>query len=253
MLGATGTTGYAPYSDRCRARRAGASPCPACETVRTLPCPPRRGTGPSRYNHLGGHWHEERDDASGILGGGGRAAAGGCAGGAAAGQLACDVTTNNTFSGRVTRDAEALTVRGTDEKERSVTAGPGLVVVRDGAPSNFADVREGDQVNVTVPAGAADCTATRIEATSTTVAAARDEDEDRPWGLLGLLGLLGLGGLLRRPKPTERVITRTVAEPREPLADAPRERTVAVDGGPSTLGAGERVVLRPGEAPHRER
>jgi len=33
------------------------------------------------------------------------------------------------------------------------------VVIRNGATTQFADVHEGDQVNVTAPAGTADCAA----------------------------------------------------------------------------------------------
>ena len=172
-------------------------------------------------------------------------------GSAAAGILACETTTNNTFSGRVTKIGSALTVRATDEKDRTVTAGPGLVVVRNGVNGAFGDVREGDQVNVTVPAGAADCTATRIEASSTATTATTDDDNDRPWGLLGLLGLLGLGGLLRRPQP-QVTATRTVIEPREPVVSEPRERTVVETEERTTLQPGERIVVRPGETPRRD-
>ena len=35
-----------------------------------------------------------------------------------------------------------------------MSAGPGLVVIRNGATTQFNDVHEGDQINVTVPAGA---------------------------------------------------------------------------------------------------
>ena len=85
--------------------------------------------------------------------------------------LACDTT---AFSGQVTKAGAPLTVRGTDGKERTVSAGPGLVVVRNGATTQFNDVHEGDQVNVTVSAGAADCAAMRIEATSPPAAPEKD-------------------------------------------------------------------------------
>ncbi len=135
----------------------------------------------------------------------------GTSGGAGATALACDTT---GFSGQVTKAGSTLTVHGTDGKDRAVTAGPGLVVVRNGATTQFNDVHEGDQVNVTVPAGAADCAATRIETASPAAVPGPDRT-----GLWGLLGLLGLGGLLRRqPKPvntTERIVeypkTETVA------------------------------------------
>ena len=177
--------------------------------------------------------------------------AGALGGTVAAGPLACDTTTNNTFSGRVTKVGAALTVRATDDKDRTVTAGPGLVVVRNGANGAFGDVREGDQVNVTVPAGSADCTATRIEAASTATAANNDNDNGRPWGLLGLLGLLGLAGLLRRPQPQVHT-TRTVLEPREPVVTEPRERTVVESEERTNLQSGERIVVRSGEPTRRE-
>jgi hypothetical protein len=129
----------------------------------------------------------------------------GTAGGAGATILACDTT---AFSGQVTKAGSPFTVRSTDGKERVVSAGPGLTVIRNGANAQFNDVHEGDQVNVTVPAGAAECAASRIELSSPTPAPAKDRTG--LWGLLGLLGLLGLGGLLRRqPRPvhtTERTV-----------------------------------------------
>ena len=135
----------------------------------------------------------------------------GVVGGASAAPLACDTT---AVSGQVTKAGAPLTVRSTDGRERAVSAGPGLVIIRNGANAAFGDVREGDQVNVTVPAGAADCTATRIEAASTAVAP--EPDRTGLWGLLGLLGLGGLAGLLRRPQRpvhnTERT-ERVVVEP----------------------------------------
>lgn len=167
-------------------------------------------------------------------------------GSAAARPLACDVTTNNTFSGRVTQLSPSMTVRGTDNKDRTVSAASGLTVIRDGASAAFGDLRTGDVVNVTVAPGATDCAATRIEASSAApvgTAAAEEKDEDFPWGLLGLLGLGGLAGLLRRPKPTDRVVERTVMEPREPVATA----TVPPAGHTerTALRPGERVVLDP--------
>ncbi len=141
----------------------------------------------------------------------------GTTGAAGATALACDTT---AFSGQVTKAGSALTVRGTDGKERAVTAGQSLVVVRNGATTQFGDVHEGDQVNVTVPAGAADCAATRIEAASP--AAVPGPDRTGLWGLLGLLGLAGLLPLLRRqPKPvntTERVVEYPEPRPVEPVA-----------------------------------
>jgi MYXO-CTERM domain-containing protein len=141
----------------------------------------------------------------------------GTTGAAGAKALACDTT---AFSGQVTKAGSPLTVRSTDGRERAVTAGPGLVVIRNGATTQFNDVREGDQVNVTVPAGAADCTATRIEAASP--AAVPEPDRTGLWGLLGLLGLGGLAGLLRRqPKPvhtTERVVEYPEPTRSEPVA-----------------------------------
>jgi hypothetical protein len=138
----------------------------------------------------------------------------GTTGAAGATALACDTT---AFSGQVTKAGAPLTVRGTDGKERAVSAGPGLVVVRNGATIQFGDVHEGDQVNVTVPAGAADCAATRIEAASP--AAVPGPDRTGLWGLLGLLGLGGLAGLLRRqPRPThttERVVAYPEPRPVE--------------------------------------
>jgi hypothetical protein len=131
----------------------------------------------------------------------------GMAGSATAAPLACDTT---SFSGQVTKTGLPLTVHSADGKDRTVSAGPGLVVVRNGATAGLSDVRQGDQVNVTVPAGAADCAATRIEATSTVVA--QEKDRTGLWGLLGLFGLLGLAGLvpqlrdrLRPSRRTERV------------------------------------------------
>jgi len=135
----------------------------------------------------------------------------GMTGRVAATALACDTT---AFSGQVTKAGSPLTVRSTDGKDRAVSAGPGLVVVRNGVTTQFNDVHEGDQVNVTVPAGAADCAATRIEAASP--AAVPEKDRTGLWGLLGLLGLAGLLPLLRRqPRPvhtTERTVE--YAEPR---------------------------------------
>src|SRR4051794_9699773 len=90
----------------------------------------------------------------------------GMGGGAAAAPLACDAT---SFSGQVTKTGLPLTVHSVDGKDRTVSAGPNLVVVRNGQTVGLSDVREGDQVNVTVPAGAAECAATRIEATTTPV------------------------------------------------------------------------------------
>lgn len=136
--------------------------------------------------------------------------------GAAAAPLACDAT---AFSGQVTKAGLPLTVRSADSKDRTVTAGPGLVVIRNGVTAGLSDVREGDQVNVTVPASAADCAATRIEATSTIVAPDK-EDRTGLWGLLGLLGLFGLAPLVlrrqqRQVHTTERVVGTTPVEPVE--------------------------------------
>ncbi len=146
--------------------------------------------------------------------------------------LACDTT---AFSGQVTKAGSPLTVRSMDGKERAVSAGPGLVVVRNGNTTQFNDVREGDQVNVAVPAGAADCTATRIEAASPP--AEPERDRSGLWGLLGLLGLAGLLPLLRRqPKPvhtTERVVE--YAEPRS-------TETVATARPTETSGRVERIA-----------
>jgi hypothetical protein len=126
----------------------------------------------------------------------------GLPGGAIAAPLACDVT---SFSGQVTKTGLPLTVHSSDGKDRTVSAGPNLVVVRNGQTVGLSDVREGDQVNVTVPAGAADCTATRIEATTTPVVA-QEKDRTGLWGLLGLLGLAGLIPLLRdRLRPPHRI------------------------------------------------
>jgi hypothetical protein len=153
----------------------------------------------------------------------------GTTGAAGATALACDAT---AFSGQVTKAGSPLTVRGTDGKERAVTAGPGLVVIRNGATTQFNDVREGDQVNVTVPAGAADCAATRIEAASP--AAVPGPDRTGLWGLLGLLGLAGLLPLLRRqPKPvhtTERVVEYPEPRTTETVATVrPTERVEHVE------------------------
>jgi hypothetical protein len=141
----------------------------------------------------------------------------GTTGMAGATALACDTT---AFSGQVTKAGSTLTVRGTDGKERAVTAGQSLVVVRNGATTQFNDVHEGDQVNVTVPAGAADCAATRIEASSP--AAVPEKDRTGLWGLLGLLGLAGLLPLLRRqPKPvntTEQIVEYPKTETTETVA-----------------------------------
>jgi len=143
--------------------------------------------------------------------------------------LACDVT---AFSGQVTKAGSPVTVRGTDGKDRAIAAGTGLVVVRNGANAAFGDLREGDQVNVTVPAGAADCAATRIEAASTITAPAKDRTG--LWGLLGLLGLAGLLPLLRRqPRPVntvQRVVEYPQPEPVEPVATVrPTERVDQVE------------------------
>jgi len=125
----------------------------------------------------------------------------GLAGGAAAAPLACDTT---SFSGQVTKTGLPLTVHSADGKDRAVSAGPGLVVVRNGATAGLSDVREGDQVNVTVPPGAAECAATRIEATTTPVVT-QEKDRTGLWGLLGLVGLAGLIPLLRdRLRPVRR-------------------------------------------------
>jgi hypothetical protein len=138
----------------------------------------------------------------------------GAGGGAGATALACDTT---AFSGQVTKAGSPLTVRGTDGKDRAVVAGPGLAVIRNGANTQFADIHEGDQVNVTVPAGAADCAATRIEVSSP--AAVPGKDRTGLWGLLGLLGLGGLLPLLRRqPRPvntTERTVEYPATRPVE--------------------------------------
>lgn len=143
--------------------------------------------------------------------------------------LACDTTTNNTFSGKVTRAGSPLTVRATDDRDRTVVAGPNLTVIRDGGNATFADLREGDQVNVTVAPGAAntDCSATRIEATS-------EQTGFNPLWLLPLLllPLLALPFLLRRrpaPQPvtTERVVT---PEPTRPTVTS--ERVVRTDAEP---------------------
>jgi MYXO-CTERM domain-containing protein len=154
----------------------------------------------------------------------------GTTGPAGATGLACDVT---AFSGQVTKAGSPLTVRGTDGKDRAVGAGQGLVVVRNGTNAAFGDLREGDQVNVTVPAGAADCAATRIEAAST-VTAAPEKDRTGLWGLLGLLGLAGLAGLLRRqPKPvhtTERFVEYPEPRATETVATVrPTERVEHVE------------------------
>jgi len=153
----------------------------------------------------------------------------GTTGAAGATALACDTT---AFSGQVTKAGSPLTVRGTDGKDRTVSAGPGLVVVRNGTTTQFSDVHEGDQVNVTVLAGAADCAAARIEASSPAVAPAKDRTG--LWGLLGLLGLAGLAGLLRRqPKPvhtTERVVEYPEPRPTETVATVrPTERVEHVE------------------------
>jgi len=124
----------------------------------------------------------------------------GLVGGVAAAPLACDVT---SFAGQVTKTGLPLTVRGTDGKERAISAGPGLAVIRNGATVGLSDVREGDQVNVTIPAGAVDCAATRIEATTAGTVVAVEKDRTGLWGLLGLLGLAGLIPLLReRMRPS---------------------------------------------------
>ena len=140
--------------------------------------------------------------------------------------LACDVT---AFSGQVTKAGSPVTVRGTDGKDRAIAAGTGLVVVRNGANAAFGDLREGDQVNVTVPAGAADCAATRIEAASTITAPAKDRTG--LWGLLGLAGLLPL--LRRQPRPVntvQRVVEYPQPEPVEPVATVrPTERVDQVE------------------------
>jgi len=149
----------------------------------------------------------------------------GTTGAAGATVLACDTT---AFSGQVTKAGSPLTVRSTDGKDRAVSAGPGLVVVRNGANTQFNDVHEGDQVNVTVPAGAAECAATRIEAASP--AAVPGPDRTGLWGLLGLLGLAGLLPLLRRPaRPvhtTERTVEYPAAARVEPVVTGHRTETV---------------------------
>jgi hypothetical protein len=133
--------------------------------------------------------------------------------------LACDTT---AFSGQVTKAGSPLTVHSTDGKDRTVGAGPGLVVIRNGVTTQFSDVHEGDQVNVTVPAGAADCAATRIEAASP--AAVPEKDRTGLWGLLGLLGLAGLLPLLRRRARPVHTTERTVEYP----AARPIETTTTV-------------------------
>lgn len=143
--------------------------------------------------------------------------------------LACDTT---SFSGQVTKAGSTLTVHGNDGTDRAVTAGPGLVVVRNGATTQFNDVHEGDQVNVTVPAGAAECAATRIEASSPV--AVQGKDRTGLWGLLGLLGLAGLLPLLRRqPRPThtaERTVEYPAARPIETVETVrPTERAERVE------------------------
>jgi len=135
----------------------------------------------------------------------------GTTGGAGATALACDTT---AFSGQVTKAGSPFTVRSTDGKDRLVSAGPGLVVVRNGATAQFADVHEGDQANVTVPAGAADCAATRIELASPP--APPEKDRTGLWGLLGLLGLAGLLPLLRRQPRPVHTTERTVEYPADP-------------------------------------
>ncbi|CAA9589552.1 MAG: hypothetical protein AVDCRST_MAG88-4601 [uncultured Thermomicrobiales bacterium] len=67
-----------------------------------------------------------------------------------------------TYSGKVTRTGDTLTINSNNQ-DRQFTAAPNLVVVRDGRDATFGDLRENDQVNVTA---APDGRATRIEATS---------------------------------------------------------------------------------------
>lgn len=158
------------------------------------------------------------------------------AAGSGAVALACDITTNSSFSGRVARAGSPLTVRGTDERERTVIAGPNLTVIRDGNNATFASLREGDQVNVNVvPGNVNDCIASRIEATSQPAAAPVQEERGfNPLWLLPLLllPLLALPFLLRRrpaPRPvtTERVVT---PQPTRPTVTS--ERVVRTDAEP---------------------
>jgi len=65
------------------------------------------------------------------------------------------------------------------------------VVGRNGATTQFHGLYEGDHVNVTVPAGAADCAAMRSEAASTAPAPAKDCTGLGAWAVLARL--------LRRP------------------------------------------------------
>lgn len=138
------------------------------------------------------------------------------AGGTRATALACDTT---AFSGQVTKAGAPLTIRDTGGTERTVGNRPELVVLRDGTMAQFGDLRAGDLVNVTIPAGAADCAANRIEATGPAVAP-RQGRVDLGWllALAALVGLIGIPLLLRR-----RRLIRTTGRAATPGATGDRD------------------------------
>jgi len=91
------------------------------------------------------------------------------AGAPAAGASTPGAAAGATFSGSVTKAGTPLGVRTTAGQDRSITAAPGLTVIRDGKPATIADLQAGDRVNVTANA---EGVATRIEASSTAPASA---------------------------------------------------------------------------------
>ena len=145
------------------------------------------------------------------------------AGDARATALACDTT---AFSGQVTKAGAPLTIRDTDGTERTVGNKPEVVVLRNGTMAQFADLRAGDLVNVTIPAGSADCAANRIEATGPAVAPPQGRI-DRGWllALAALVGLIGIPLLLRRRHRPLRTTGRAAT----PVATGKRVERVEPD------------------------
>lgn len=142
-------------------------------------------------------------------------------------------TAGGVYSGDVTNAGANVVVRGTDGGERTFTAAPNATVIKDGRNVAFSDLKATDQVNVTTNA---DCSASRIEATSRP-----GERGFNPLWLLPLLllPLLAIPFLRRRQTPV-RVERETTVQPVRTV-----ERTETVARPAMT----EERVIRPTDGP----
>lgn len=141
------------------------------------------------------------------------------------GSPAATCTAGGTFSGDITAAGSNVTVRGTDGQDRTVAPGPNATIVKDGRDVAFADLKATDQVNVTTNA---DCTASRIEATSR----AGERGFNPLWLLpLLLLPLLAIPFLRRKPAPAPVVVEReTTVRPVRPVETVETAEQPAVTG-----------------------